>query len=255
MTMISIPSGLVPDVVGIRRRVRSAKRVQLAGRSARVLASPADGIGDITVTVARIAGGRMNAHEHGPGGEAMYVAAGRGSLWVEGLPISLRAGTAVFAPPGVLHNAENLGTSDLIVVGAFCPGVAPGSYAEQPPRFSPTGKLGSVEGLVRVAGPARRSTADREPRIESLIEDSELSPNIAMRRILVPGGTRAMRPPEGRTRAWVVLRGPGDVISPDAVRGSLGRFDLVALAPGVALTVTAGEGSLTLLEFSARPER
>jgi quercetin dioxygenase-like cupin family protein len=239
---------------GIRRRLRSAPRVRLPGRSARVLVSPQDGVGDITVTVARIAPGRMNAHIHGPGGEAMYVAGGRGDLWVEGLPIPLREGTSAFAPPGVLHNAENFGARDLIVVGMFCPGAVPGSYAEQAPQFAPTGRLQLVDGLAREAGATSRANNQEELFVQRLIEDSALSPNIAMSRIRVPRGSRITRPPSRRTHAWVVLDGSGEVIAPTSIAGEVRRFDVVALPPGRALTLVARDRPLTLLEFAAHPE-
>jgi quercetin dioxygenase-like cupin family protein len=238
----------------LRRRLRRATRVQLVGRSARVLATPGDGVGDITVTVARIAPGRMNAHRHALGGEAMYVPSGRGILWVEGLPVPLVAGTAAFAPEGALHNAENTAPADLIVVGMFCPGVVPGSYTEEPPRFAPTGALSSVAGLSRTVGLTGGLERGGVLRIEPLLDDAVLSPNIRMRRIRIRRRDRATRPASERVRAWVVLRGTGEVFSPYAAAGPLGRFDLVAVKAGTSATFVARGGPLTLLEFEASPE-
>ena len=180
----------------------------------------------------------------------MYVPRGRGTLWVEGLPVPLAAGTAVFAPEGILHNAENTGSAELIVIGCFCPGVAPGSYAEQPPRFTPTGKLQSVQPLFR---PTSAWGTAKEPTIEPLIDDAALSTNMAIRKVTIPNATQITRPASFRTRAWVVLGGSGEFVSPAVALGALGRFDLLAVAPEVAATIAARSGRLTLLEFEVGP--
>jgi mannose-6-phosphate isomerase-like protein (cupin superfamily) len=127
------------------RPIEDAQRFDLTGRSVWLLASDADGLGDIVISVAKIRPGSMNAHAHSPGGEFMYVTAGEGRFWIEGIPLPLSEGAAVCAAPGLLHNAENTGTEELVVVGVMAPGMAPGSYPESPPLFEPTGRISSVE--------------------------------------------------------------------------------------------------------------
>jgi uncharacterized membrane protein YedE/YeeE len=75
-----------------------------------------------------------------------------------------------------------------------------------------------------------------------------------MRRVRLRRGDRATRPAIGRVRAWVVLRGAGEVVSPRAAAGPLGRFDVVAVKAGTPVTFMARGGPLTLLEFEASPE-
>jgi quercetin dioxygenase-like cupin family protein len=221
----------------------------------RVLATPADGIGDITVTVARVAPGRMNAHRHGPGGEVMYISGGLGRLWIEGLPLALSAGTAAVAPAGILHNAENIGTGPLTVVGVFCPAAVPGSYAEEPPRFIPTGALDSVEHLGRrTAGTRAQRRRATEATIEALVDDPVLSPNIRLRAIRIREDARFARRVPRATLAWVVLRGRAEVTTGSEVV-LVGRHGLIAAAPGETVTLVARGGGLTLLEFEAAPRQ
>lgn len=221
----------------------------------RVLATPADGIGDITVTVARVAPGRMNAHRHGPGGEVMYISGGLGRLWVEGRPLALSAGTAAVAPAGILHNAENVAAGPLIVVGVFCPAAVPGSYAEEPPRFTPTGALDSVEHLgQRMAQDRDRQHRASEATIVALVDDPSLSPNIRLRAIRLREDAPLARRAPRATLAWVVLRGRAEVTAGPKV-AQVGRHGLVAAAPGEAVTLVARGGELRLLEFEAAPRQ
>jgi quercetin dioxygenase-like cupin family protein len=221
----------------------------------RVLATPADGIGDITVTVARVAPGRMNAHRHGPGGEVMYISGGLGRLWIEGLPLALSAGTAAVAPAGILHNAENIGVEPLTVVGVFCPAAVPGSYAEEPPRLTPTGAFDSVEHLgQRTARDRARRRRASEAAIVALVDDPVLSPNIRLRAIRIREDGRLARSAPHATLAWVVLRGRAEVtVGPEVAQ--VGRHGLVAAAPGQAVTLVARGGDLRLLEFEAAPHQ
>ena len=129
------------------RPLEDAKRFDLTGRRVWLLASDADQLGDIVISVAKIFPGSMNAHAHAPGGEFMYVTAGQGWFWIEGIPLPLSKGTAVYTAPGLLHNAENTGIDELVVVGVMVPGMAPGSYPESPPLFEPTGRISSVDRL------------------------------------------------------------------------------------------------------------
>ena len=185
----------------------------------------------------------------------MYISGGLGRLWIEGLPLPLSAGTAAVAPAGVLHNAENTGAGPLTVVGAFCPAAVPGSYAEEPPRFIPTGALDAVEHL------GRRTARDRANRrgataatIEALVDDSALSPNIRLRAIRIREDAKLVRRAPRATLAWVVLRGRAE-LSAGAEVAQVGRHGLVAAAPGEAVTLVARGGELRLLEFEAAPRQ
>ena len=186
----------------------------------------------------------------------MYISGGLGRLWIEGLPLALSAGTTAVAPAGILHNAENIGAGPLTVVGVFCPAAVPGSYAEEPPRFIPTGVLDSVEHLGQRAARDRRRGS--EATIEALVDDPSISPNIRLRAIRVREDAKLVRRAPRATLAWIVLRGRAEVAAePEAAQASghgvaqVGRHGLVAAAPGEAVTLVARGGELTLLEFEA----
>jgi mannose-6-phosphate isomerase-like protein (cupin superfamily) len=251
--MIEKPRG--PEV--IRRPMRRAQRIALTGRSVRTLATPEDGIGDVTVTVAHIAPGRMNAHRHGPGGEVMFIPRGRGVLWVEGLPIPLRPRTAAVATEGALHNAENTGSASLVVIGIFCPAAVPGSYGEEPPCFSATGVIASVDDLHRRVqrGSLPAGTGWSS---EPVIDDPKLSPNVVLRVVRLAPGTRVTLGTRGdptNTRAWVTIRGGGRVVGPVSAAGPIVVHDLVAAGPGGAPVIEAGPRGLSFVEFEAAPSR
>jgi len=235
----------------IRRQYQAGRRRQLPGRSVRTLLEPRDGVGDLTVTVARIASGRMQAHRHGPGGEVMFVPRGRGRLWIEGLPVELSPGTAAFVREGMLHNAENTATGALIVIGCFSPSAVPGSYAEEAPRFSPTGRLtSSAELAVRIpwrSGGAAHA-GDRTGW-SAVVPRDVASRYVAASLVQVTPFTTFALPTSPFSRAWVVVRGTGSVLEPHPISGPLRAFDLVAFGPGRRLRLAAGSAGLRLIEF------
>src|SRR6266508_2859367 len=121
---------------------------QLAHRTVRVLISPEDGAGDLSIALARFAPGIAYGHVHS-GGEATYIISGEGRLRVDGIPLLLQPGIGAFAPPCLEHHVENDLETELVLIGAVCPSAVPGSYPDMPPRLQRSGKLTSVEAMHR----------------------------------------------------------------------------------------------------------
>lgn len=53
--------------------------------------------------------------------EVLYVAAGVGVCHINGSPVGVRRGCAVFVPPGAAYAIENAGPETLVIVSACCP--------------------------------------------------------------------------------------------------------------------------------------
>jgi len=173
-----------------------------------------------------------------------------GRLRVEGLPFPLEPGVGAFTPPCIEHHVENDLDSDMVLIGAFCPAAIPGSYPDFAPRLEPTGKFASVDHMYRRADPAACVTLGR-PSIQAVVEDRGLSPHTTLRLVrLAPEGT-VSREVVPFTRAWLVLEGTADLLSPVAVGGPLQPWDVVVAPPGIPLAAYAREAVVTLLEIDA----
>ena len=234
----------------VQRELNEARTLVLPGRVAHIVAGPDDGVGDLSVSLAMIAPGRMNSHRHWPAGEAMYAAKGHGRIWIEGLAVELQPGTAAFAPPCLLHNAENSGADDLVIVGAFCPAAIPGSYAETPPIFEPTGLLHSIEHLYRsVPHQSLGTTVSVIP----LISDLELSPHVSMRFVRVAAGEHYHVHVSSQVRVRVVTSGSG------SLRAAHGSSKLTLwstiIAADAQLEIESGRSGLSMVEIEPHLDR
>jgi quercetin dioxygenase-like cupin family protein len=89
-------------------RSTAARRHQAHGPSARPLAGAGWEIRQTLVEIPEgIASGR---HSH-PGPEVGYIVRGEVSMeFDDGTPLALRTGDPFLIPPGVIHNARNVGT-------------------------------------------------------------------------------------------------------------------------------------------------
>jgi quercetin dioxygenase-like cupin family protein len=169
---------------------------------------------------------------------------------VEGLPFPLEPGTGAFTPPCIEHHVENDLESDMVLVGAFCPAAIPGSYPDFPPRLEPTGKFDSVDHMYRRADPAARVALGR-PSIQAVVDDRSLSPHTTLRLVRLAPEDTISREVVPFTRAWLVLEGTADLLSPKAAGGTLQPWDLVVAPPGTRLGAQAGDAVLALLEIDA----
>jgi quercetin dioxygenase-like cupin family protein len=235
----------------VQRELNEARTLVLPGRVAHVVAGPEDGVGDLSVSLAMIAPGRMNSHRHWPAGEAMYAAAGHGRVWIEGLAVELQPGTAAFAPPCLLHNAENSGTDDLVIVGAFCPAAIPGSYVETPPIFEPTGLLHSVEHLHRSV--PLESLGDTTVSVIPLISDLELSPHVSMRLVRVAAGEDYHVDVSSRARVRVVTNGSGSLRT--LQKSSRLTLWSTIIAADTQLDIESGRSGLSMVEIEPHLDR
>ena len=240
-----------PGSAQVTRRSASAVETrQLPHRTVQMLTTPEDGSGPLSVVLARFAPGLAQGHVHWPGGEALYVVSGKGRLRVEGLPFPLEPGIGAFTPPCIEHHVENDLDTDMVLVGAFCPAAIPGSYPDRPPRLEPSGKLASVDHMYRRADSAARVALGR-PSIQAVVEDRSLSPHTTMRLVrLAPQDTKSSEVVPF-TRAWLVLEGTADLLSPRAVGGPLQPWDVVVAPPGIRLAAQARDALLALLEIDA----
>jgi hypothetical protein len=169
---------------------------------------------------------------------------------VEGLPFPLEPGIGAFTPPCIEHHVENDLDTDMVLVGAFCPAAIPGSYPDFPPRLEPTGKLASVDQMYRQADPAARVALGR-PSIQAVVEDSNLSPHTSLRLVRLAPEDIISRDVVPFTRAWLILEGTADLLSPKAVGGPLKPWDVVVAPPSTRLGAKARDAVLALLEIDA----
>jgi mannose-6-phosphate isomerase-like protein (cupin superfamily) len=95
-----------------------------AGRQFRLLATPDTGCASVTQFVGYIPVGRAPDHYHRYD-EVVYVLEGDGLLHVDGETEPLCAGTCVHLPAGLVHCLENVGPSELHVLGVFRPAGSP----------------------------------------------------------------------------------------------------------------------------------
>jgi quercetin dioxygenase-like cupin family protein len=240
-----------PGSAQVTRRSASAVEMrQLPHRTVQMLTTPEDGSGPLSVVIARFAPGLAQGHVHWPGGEALYVVSGKGRLRVEGLPFPLEPGIGAFTPPCIEHHVENDLNSDMVLVGAFCPAAIPGSYPDRPPRLKPSGKLASVDHMYRRADPGARVALGR-PSMQAVVEDRSLSPHTSLRLVRLASRDTMFRDGVPFTRAWLVLEGTADLLSPDNLGGPLRAWDVVVAPPGTGLKAKARDTVLAILEIDA----
>jgi mannose-6-phosphate isomerase-like protein (cupin superfamily) len=79
------------------------------------------GAKQVTQSVNDYATGRSSDVVNPTAEEVLYVATGVGVCWIDGSPYDLRAGAAVYVPPGCSCGVENTGTGVLRIVSACCP--------------------------------------------------------------------------------------------------------------------------------------
>jgi hypothetical protein len=215
-----------------------------------MLTTPEDGSGPLSVVIARFASGLAQGHVHWPGGEALYVVSGMGRLRVEGLPFPLEPGVGAFTPPCIEHHVENDLDSDLVLVGAFCPAAIPGSYPDRPPRLEPSGKFASVDHMYRRADLSARVALGR-PSIQAVVEDRSLSPHTSLRLVRLAPHDTMSREVVPFTRAWLIIEGTADLLSPRTDDDPLQAWDVVVAPPGIRLAAQAYDAVLALLEIDA----
>jgi mannose-6-phosphate isomerase-like protein (cupin superfamily) len=95
-----------------------------AGRQFRLLATPELGCRSVTQFVGYIPVVRAPDHFH-KYEEVVYVLEGDGRLHVNGETVSLRPGTCVHLPAGLVHCLENVGPGEMRVLGVFRPAGSP----------------------------------------------------------------------------------------------------------------------------------
>jgi mannose-6-phosphate isomerase-like protein (cupin superfamily) len=95
-----------------------------AGRQFRLLATPELGCRSVTQFVGYIPVVRAPDHFH-KYDEVVYVLEGEGKLHIGGETASLRAGTCVHLPSGLVHCLENVGPGEMRVLGVFRPAGSP----------------------------------------------------------------------------------------------------------------------------------
>jgi mannose-6-phosphate isomerase-like protein (cupin superfamily) len=218
---------LCPNGVLIRPLSRTS-RADLVGRSVWTLADVGDGFGDVTISLARIF---------------------TGLLWIEGLPLALTKGCGYFVPPGLLHNAENTGRRDLLVVGITSPGVVPGSYPEVPPVLSDTGR---IKDLGQFACPASPGDAPFGAVLVQLSPVPAGAMPVDLRRVDIQAGVTVALTGDV-ARAWLVLAGRGRVACRAQPAHALDGYATYLAPPGVAATVTSGRNGLSLFEVRYPP--
>jgi quercetin dioxygenase-like cupin family protein len=109
-----------------------------AGREFTLLAQPENGCASVTQFVGYIPVGRAPDHYHRYD-EVVYVLAGEGALHVDGESAPLRAGSCVHLPSGLVHCLENVGPSEMRVLGVFRPAGSPAEayYPDDSPAVVP----------------------------------------------------------------------------------------------------------------------
>jgi mannose-6-phosphate isomerase-like protein (cupin superfamily) len=67
-------------------------------------------------------------HLHPKEEEILYVLAGKGEMYFDGVPEGIYPGICIYVPPNVEHSINNTGNEPLKVLYVFSPPVTQGSY-------------------------------------------------------------------------------------------------------------------------------
>lgn len=102
----------------------------------RLVVSRATGADRITQAVTDYAPGLSSATVNPGAEEVRYVASGTGVAHIDGFAYALRAGCAVFVPPGASCQIENRGTEMLRMIRSCCPEDAASHTVDSPPPRS-----------------------------------------------------------------------------------------------------------------------
>jgi mannose-6-phosphate isomerase-like protein (cupin superfamily) len=89
------------------------------------------GCGHLEQRVTRYAAGRSAPRSPGDRQEVMYVASGRGTIYLDGRPHEVDRDTGFYLAPGETYEVENPGPDDLVIISTSAP---PARSAEQPPE-------------------------------------------------------------------------------------------------------------------------
>jgi mannose-6-phosphate isomerase-like protein (cupin superfamily) len=116
-----LPPGAAHAVIGVDAAETGDAT---AGRQFRLLATPETGCASVTQFVGYIPVGRAPDHYHRYD-EVVYVLEGEGRLHVDGETAPLRSGSCVHLPAGLVHCLENVGPSEMQVLGVFRPAGSP----------------------------------------------------------------------------------------------------------------------------------
>lgn len=100
---------------------REARPSTLGNWTAHSLIDRSTGARHITQSVNEYAIGRSAVVVNPKAEEALYVAAGRGSILIDGVSYDLEAGTGVYIPPGSEYAVDNPHAEALVLIGACCP--------------------------------------------------------------------------------------------------------------------------------------
>lgn len=98
-------------------------------RSFRYLVNEDAGCYDVTQFVGIVQPSKAPVHSH-TYDEVGYVVEGEGIAHIDGEPVSLRAGSCFYLPPGRLHCIENSGRSVMRIMGVFHPSGSPAAHTE-----------------------------------------------------------------------------------------------------------------------------
>lgn len=99
-------------------RAGSLQFSDLPGRAS-ANALPAGVVDGVSARVVRIAPGIRTPHRHPRSGEVVYVVAGRGVAWEDGMTTDVSAGDIIAIPRGVPHATAAAAGSELVLVCFF----------------------------------------------------------------------------------------------------------------------------------------
>lgn len=100
------------------------KPIPAGDRTFKLLAGRELGAERVTQFIGVIPPGRAPMHHH-TYEEAIYIIEGEGRLWVGGDAARFSAGSSIYLPRGVSHSLENIGASDVRLLGVFHPSGSP----------------------------------------------------------------------------------------------------------------------------------
>lgn len=103
--------------------------VSLPGRDHKMIVKPQTGSSRMCAGVAVFpAGKHAPPHTHDNAEEVLYVLSGRGTVYVDGEPHAITAGSFILVQQGQQHSLEADAQGDLKVFYVFSPPVEQGSY-------------------------------------------------------------------------------------------------------------------------------
>jgi quercetin dioxygenase-like cupin family protein len=175
---------------------------------------------------------RSSAHTHPGAEEVLYVLAGKGHVWIEGVRHDVTTGKALLIPDGAEHALENTGETMLRVLGGMAPPIAKDRIQTLIPHLD----AGDRAAALPVDEGSVASTMMGERSFKVLVDTRRGSRQMTQFTGIIPPG-RAPLHAHPHEEAVYILSGTGRFWVEDKVAGELRAGSVIFIPIGVRHTL------------------